>query len=163
MTSVDPDQLASSEVNWSGSTLLRQGILCSAREGLRMKLQMYVNSSWVKTDITHQISLLFVYVEVLWSSQPNGLMSSAASLPNHTLSGLDESSKRLTSIVLILSPLTDNCPSWISGRARLTVENSSWSISTEENLLTSEEVEPTTSWSPVGRASNWTKFQLDRM
>ena len=32
----------------------------------------------------------------------------------------------------ILSPETDNCPSWISGRERMTVENISWSISTEE-------------------------------
>ena len=27
--------------------------------------------------------LLFVCVEVLWPSQPNGVMSSAVSLPNH--------------------------------------------------------------------------------
>ena len=26
-------------------------------------------------------------VEVLWSSQPNGVMSSAVSLPNHTFTG----------------------------------------------------------------------------
>ena len=32
----------------------------------------------------------------------------------------------------ILSPETDNCPSWISGRERITVENISWSISTKE-------------------------------
>ena len=32
----------------------------------------------------------------------------------------------------ILSPKTDNCPSWISGRERMTVENISWSISTKE-------------------------------
>ena len=32
----------------------------------------------------------------------------------------------------ILSPETDNCPSWISGRERMTVENISWSISTNE-------------------------------
>ena len=31
-----------------------------------------------------------------------------------------------------LSPETDNCPSWISGRERMTVENISWSISTKE-------------------------------
>ena len=41
-------------------------------------------------------------------------------------------SKRLTSIVHILLPETDNCPSWISGRVRMTVENISWSISTKE-------------------------------
>ena len=38
----------------------------------------------------------------------------------------------LTSIVHILSPETDKCPSWISGRERMTVENISWSISTKE-------------------------------
>ena len=32
----------------------------------------------------------------------------------------------------ILSPETDNCPSWISGRERMTVENISWSISMKE-------------------------------
>ena len=42
------------------------------------------------------------------------------------------SPKRLTSIVHILSPETDNCPSWISGRERRTIENISWSISTKE-------------------------------
>ena len=33
------------------------------------------------------------------------------------------SSKQLTSIVHILSPETDNCPSWISGREIMTLEN----------------------------------------
>ena len=75
---------------------------------------------------------LFVCVEVLWPSQPNGVMSSAVSLPNHMFTGQALSSKRLTSIVHILSPETDNCPSWISGRERMTVENISWSISTKE-------------------------------
>ena len=32
----------------------------------------------------------------------------------------------------ILPPETDNCPSWFSGRERMTVENISWSISTKE-------------------------------
>ena len=74
----------------------------------------------------------FVSVEILRPSQPNGVMSSAVSLPNHTFTGQAKSSKRLTSIVHILSPETDNCPSWISGRERMTVENISWSISTKE-------------------------------
>ena len=52
-----------------------------------------------------------VCVEVLQPSQPNGVMSSAVSLPNHTFTGQAQSSKRLTSIVHILSPETDNCPS----------------------------------------------------
>ena len=55
--------------------------------------------------------VLFVCVEVLRPSQPNGVMSSAVSLPNHTFTGQALSSKRLTSIVHILSPETDNCPS----------------------------------------------------
>ena len=54
---------------------------------------------------------LFVCVEVLRPSQPNGVMLSMVSLPNHTFTGQAESSKRLTSIVHILSPETDNCPS----------------------------------------------------
>ena len=55
--------------------------------------------------------ILFVCVEVLRPSQPNGVMSSAVSLPNHTFTGQALPSKRLTSIVHILSPETDNCPS----------------------------------------------------
>ena len=54
---------------------------------------------------------LFVCVEVLRPSQPKGVMSSAASLPNHKFTGQALSSKRLTSIVHIPSPETDNCPS----------------------------------------------------
>ena len=54
---------------------------------------------------------MFVCVEVLRPSQPNRVMSSAVSLPNHT-----QSSKRLTSIVHILSPETDNCPSFLNQR-----------------------------------------------
>ena len=34
--------------------------------------------------------------------------------------------------VPILSPVTDNCPSWISRRERMTVEKISWSVSTKE-------------------------------
>ena len=75
----------------------------------------------------------FVCVEVSRPSQPNGVMSSAVSLPNHTFTGQAYSSKRLTSIVHILLPETDNCPSWISRRERMTVENISQSISTKES------------------------------
>ena len=77
---------------------------------------------------------LFVCVEVLRPNQTNGVMSSAVSLPNHTFTGQAWSSTRLTSVVHILSPETDNCPSWISGRERMTVENISWSISTKDWL-----------------------------
>ena len=65
---------------------------------------------------------LFVCVEVLRPSQLNGVMLSAVSLPNHTFTGH----------VHILSSETDNCPSWISGRERMTVENISRSISMKE-------------------------------
>ena len=54
---------------------------------------------------------LFVCVEVLRPSQPNWVMSSAVSLPNHTFTRQAQSSKWLTSIVHILSAETDNCPS----------------------------------------------------
>ena len=51
----------------------------------------------------------FVCVEVLMPSQPNRVMISAVNLPNHTFTG--QSSKQLTSIVHILLPESDNCPS----------------------------------------------------
>ena len=38
----------------------------------------------------------------------------------------------IISIVHILLPETNNCPSWISGRERMTIENISWSVSTKE-------------------------------
>ena len=54
---------------------------------------------------------MFVCVEVLQPSQPNGVMSSAVRLPNHTFTAQALSSKRLTSIVHILSIETDKCAS----------------------------------------------------
>ena len=56
-------------------------------------------------------------VEVLRPSQPSGVISSEVSLPDHTFTGQAQSSKQLTNIVQILSPETDNCPSWtVAGR-----------------------------------------------
>ena len=75
--------------------------------------------------LSHAADELFVF-EVLRSSQPNGVMS--VSLPNHTFTG--------RSIVHILTPETDNCPYWISGRERMTVENISSSNFHERMLLT---------------------------
>ena len=46
----------------------------------------------------------FVYVQVLRTNQPNGVTSSAVSLPNHVYWAGLVLSKRLTSIVHILSP-----------------------------------------------------------
>ena len=39
-------------------------------------------------------------------------------------------------LVHILSPVTDNCPSWISGRERMAVETFSWPISTHQDVKT---------------------------
>ena len=84
-----------------------------------MKLEMYVCKTLC----------LYVCVELLQPSQPNGVMSSMVSLPNNTFTGLRgfESSKWLTSIVHIIYPEIDNCPSSISWRYRLTLENILWS------------------------------------
>ena len=93
--------------------------------------------------------------EVLRPSQPNGVMSSAVSLPNHTFTGQTKSSKQFTSIVHILSPETDNCPSWISGRERMTVENISWSIFTKECCRPRRGLNPQPPGLQSDGASNW--------
>ena len=62
---------------------------------------------------------------------------------------------RLTSIVHILSPETDNCPSWISGRERMTVENISWSISTKECCRPRRGLNPRPPVLQSDGASNW--------
>ena len=65
----------------------------------------------VGRNVPTKYPCLFVCVEFLRTSQPNGVMSSAVSLPYHTFTGQAKSSKRLTSIVHILLSETDNCPS----------------------------------------------------
>ena len=82
-------------------------------------------------------------------------MSTMVSLPNHTFTGQAESSKQLTSNVHILSPEADNCPSWISTRERMTVENISWSISTKECCRPRRELNPRPPGLQSDRASNW--------
>ena len=72
---------------------------------------MFMHSGILIVEQQFHIYSLFVCVEVLRPSQPNGVMLSAVSLPNYTFTGQALSSKRLTSIVHILSPETDNCPS----------------------------------------------------
>ena len=57
----------------------------------------------------HHHHCVSVCVEVLWPSQPNGVMSSMVSLPNHTFTGQALSSKRLTMFVR-LSLLTMTNP-----------------------------------------------------
>ena len=52
----------------------------------------YINISEQIDLYMHQntsiyVLCMFVCVEVLWPSQPNGVMSSVVSLPNHTFTG----------------------------------------------------------------------------
>ena len=117
------------------------------------------NNDW--TNATYETpekppwNYLFACVEVLRPSQPNGVMSSAVSLPNHTFTGQTQSSKRLTSIVHILSPESDNCPSWIRGRERMTVENISWSISMKECCRPRRGLNPQPPGLQSDGVSNW--------
>ena len=55
----------------------------------------------------------------------------------------------------ILSPETDNCPSWISGRERVTVENISWSITTKECCRPRRGLNPRPPGLQSDGASNW--------
>ena len=54
-----------------------------------------------------------------------------------------------------LSPETDNCPSWISGRERMTVENISWSTSTKECCRPRRGLNPRPPGLQSDGASNW--------
>ena len=109
---------------------------------------------------------------VNWPSQINGVISSVVSLPGPVkltgscqawsvyratillgTSGQAYSYKRLTSIAGILLSETDNCPSWISSRERMTRKyfmiKSPW-----KNVASPAGIEPATIWSPAGRTSN---------
>ena len=55
----------------------------------------------------------------------------------------------------ILSPETDNCPSWISGRERITAQNISWSISTKECCRPRRGLNPRPPGLQSDGASNW--------
>ena len=55
----------------------------------------------------------------------------------------------------ILSPETDNCPSWISGRERMTIENISWSISMKECCRPRQGLNPRPPGLQSDGASNW--------
>ena len=62
--------------------------------------------------------------------------------------------RSLTSIVRSLLKDTDNCPSWISGMERMTVENLSWSISTKECCRPGE------GWTSKPLITSQTRIQL---
>ena len=61
------------------------------RHCFQAKAFSYFSTKIYLTDVllmsTHNICFCFVCVEVLRPSQPNGVMSSAVSLPNHTFIG----------------------------------------------------------------------------
>ena len=97
-----------------------------------------------------QFAWNIVCVEVLRPSQPNGV-----SLPNHTFTGQAKFSTVLTNIVHILSPETDNFPSWISGRERMTIENISRSISIKECCRPWRGLNPQPPSLHSDGASNW--------
>ena len=76
---------------------------------------------------------------------------------NLTTLFLDRLPKWLTSTVHIFSPVTDNCPTWISGRDRMAMEMISWPISTKERCPTwrsNPRIEPTTIHMPGRCASD---------
>ena len=50
---------------------------------------------------------------------------------------------------------SDNCPSWISGRERMTVENISWSIPTKECCRPRRGLNPRSPGLQSDGASNW--------
>ena len=56
-----------------------------------------------------------------------------------------------------LSPVTDNCPTWISGRERMAIEMISWPISTKECYDRLEDRTLNTRWTCIGPspASIW--------
>ena len=55
------------------------------------------------------------------------------SYPNHTIPG--QASQTVNQyLVHILSPVTDNCSSWISGRGRMAVEMFSWPSLHKKNV-----------------------------
>ena len=55
-------------------------------KGHNSKLKCFLSFKSVDQN-SFSVRILFVCVEVLWPSQPNGVMSSAVSLPNHTFPG----------------------------------------------------------------------------
>ena len=56
-------------------------------------------------------------------------------------------------VVHILSSGTDKCPTWINGRESTAVKND-FMTNLLEIIMPNRKIDPTTSWIPVGRASN---------
>ena len=91
------------------------------------------NTSWTMV-------YLFVCVEVLRFSQPNGVMSSAVSLPNHTFTG---------------QSVNQYCAHSFARNWQLPFSNQRKGENDRKKYFMINLLEPAISWSPVGRASNW--------
>ena len=70
-------------LKWMMTTDLQGSLKDSYIPGRRMTMERPQNSRLKLVAF----NCLFVCVEVLWHSQPNGVMSSAVSLPNHMFTG----------------------------------------------------------------------------
>ena len=72
-----------SKTEWKTVLFQMRGLLVSSGSALFVKIL-----DWLQSPVTKYFSHNpVVCVEVLRPSQPNGVMSSAVSLPNHTFSG----------------------------------------------------------------------------
>ena len=87
-----------------------------------MFLILEVKTNFNKIGIEILTICLFAWYADLWPSQH---LSSAVSYPIHTVPG--QASWAVNQYyVAIRSPVTDNCPAWISGRERKDVKMISW-------------------------------------
>ena len=73
-----------------------------ATDTLNIQVSCSINHVKVLNDFTANNILFSLFVEVLRPSQPNGVMSSAVSLPNRTLTGQDLFSLLLLLLLLLL-------------------------------------------------------------
>ena len=127
-----------------------------------IEISVYNAKSVIRSRILQRLIWItmfanYVCVELLLPSHPNGVMSSVISLPiYHTFTVQALSSKRLTSIVHILSPETDNCPFLNQWKGTTDRRKYFMIKSPRKNVADLAGVEPATSWSPVRRTSNWT-------
>ena len=113
--SVNPDQTAPLRAVWSGSTLFAG---MQKKKGLK-SLQEYSTDN-INRHFQLQVFMAFYGLThfSLFVLRFYGLVNPLRSCR--------------TVLVHILSPETDNCPSWIRGREKMTVENISWSIASKE-------------------------------
>ena len=99
----------------------------SCLEGHKMKYTYSITRIFLFLHIfvKHNLHFGFGLIYVLWPFNTFLVISGAVNYPNHTVPG--QASKAVYRyLVHILSPVTDKCSSWISGRRRMAVEMVSW-------------------------------------